>query len=180
MDKEELIKLINLKCDEMDSLLIKDLNKIFIENNEQSRNEALLRAIHSINFQIDYTIPIEKVISDLAIQVTKYIIKNGCIEEFHSGKFTIEDYENIPPNTPLKEICQLINENMNTLLQELVDKIGFLIKLFVQADYLHLNTAINGYKYCGKPINAPDIEKIESEYYDYVFQLTGMDKLLKK
>lgn len=180
MNKEQLIELIQEKFNEEDSILIEDLNELFLEENEPVRNQALLRALHNEQFEIDFEENIDKVIRDLAVQITQYIFRSGSIEDFHAGKYNFEDYKNIPPNTPIEDISQLTQANMKTLNKELVDKIGFLLKLFSRADYLHLNIAINGYKRYGNDWDDPNIEEIESEHNDYVLLITGMDKFLEK
>ncbi|WP_100401801.1 hypothetical protein [Bacillus sp. FJAT-42315] len=180
MKKEQLIQLIHEKFDEEDSILIEDLNEIFLDENESVRNQALLRALHSEQFEIDFEESLDKVIRDLAVQITQYIFRSGSIEGFHAGIYNFEDYENIPLNTPVEKISQLTQANMRTLNKELVDKIGFLLHLFASADYLHLNTAINGYKHYGSNWDAPDIQEVESDHNDYVLLRTGMDKFLKE
>ncbi|MER2071203.1 MAG: hypothetical protein ABS898_04780 [Psychrobacillus sp.] len=102
MKKEQLINFIQEKFDEHDSILIDDLDEIFMEENEAVRNEALIRALYNENLEIDFKMNIEKVIKDLSIQITQYIFRSGSIEDFHTGKYNFEDYENIPPNTPIE------------------------------------------------------------------------------
>ena len=180
MKKEQLIQMIQEKFDKEDCILIEDLHEIFLEENEPVRNEALLRTLHNEQFEINFDESLDKVIRDLAVQITQFIFRSGSIEDFHAGKYNFEDYENIPPNTPIEEISQLTQDNMKTLNKELVDKIGFLLKLFSRADYCHLNIAINSYKHYGDDWDEPNIEKEESEHNDYVLLLTGMKKFLEK
>lgn len=180
MKKEQLIQMIQEKFDEEDAILIEDLHEIFLEENEPARNEALLRVLHNNRFELNFDENLDKVIRDLAVQITQFIFRSGSIEDFHAGKYNFEDYENIPPNTPVEEISQLTDDNMKVLNKELVDKIGFLLHLFSRADYAHLNVAIDGYKHYGHDWDAPDIEKEESEHNDYVLLLTGMKKFLEK
>lgn len=179
MKKEQLIRMIQDKFDEKDSILIDDLHEIFLEENEPTRNEALLRALHNNNLEIDFEEDLEKVIRDLAVQITQYIFRSGSIEDFHAGKFNFENFDSIPLGTPIEEISQLTDANMKTLNKELVDKVGFLLHLFSQADYVQLNVAINGYKYYGDDWDAPNIEKMKAEHNDYLLLVTGMDKYLE-
>lgn len=180
MKKEQLIHLIQEKFDEYDSILIDDLNEIFIEESEAVRNEALVRALYNENLEIDFDMNIEQVIKDLSVQITQYIFRSGSIEDFHAGKYNFEDYENIPPNTPIESISQLTQGNMKTLNKELVDRIGFMLKLFVQADYHNLSSVINGYRHFGSDWDFPNIEEVEAEHNEYLLLITGMDKHLDK
>jgi len=181
MKKEQLIQLIQEKFDEHDSILIDDLDEIFNEENEAAvRNEALVRALHNEELEIDFEMNIEKVIKDLSVQITQYIFRSGSIEDFHARKYNFEDYESIPPNTPIESISQLTQGNMKTLNKELVDRIGFMIKLFVQADYHNLSTVINEYRHYGSDWDYPNIEEVEAKHNDYLLLITDMDKHLDK
>lgn len=179
MKKEQLIQLIQDKFDEEDAILIRDLEEIYDEEKEQGRNEALLRALYSDQFEIDYNEDLEIVIRELAIRITQYIFRSGSIEDFHAGKFSFSRYEEIPPNTPVEEISQLTDDNMKVLNKELVDHIGFILHLFSRADYLSLHTAISGYKFFGNDWDDPEIAKIQSKHNDYLLLVTGMDKHLE-
>ncbi|MFS0876183.1 hypothetical protein [Solibacillus isronensis] len=175
MKKKQLIQLIQNKFDEEDAILIRDLEEIFEEENEQGRNEALLRALYSDQLEIDYNEDLEIVIRELAIRITQYIFRSGSIEDFHAGKYGFADYEKIPPNTPVEEISQLTDENMKVLNKELVDHIGFILHLFSRADYFSLQIAINGYKFFGDDWDDPEIEKIQTKHNDYLLLVTGLD-----
>lgn len=180
MKKEQLIQEVQEWFDEEDSILIGDLDEVFQERGEPARNEALLRALHNDRCELNFDENLDKVIRDLAVRITQFIFRSGSIEDFHAGKYNFEDYENIPPNTPVEEISQLTDANMKVLNKELVDKIGFILHLFSRADYAHLNVAIDGYKGYGHDWDAPDIEKEESEHNDYVLLVTGKKKFLEK
>ena len=180
MNRETLLRLINEKFDEEDTILIEDLQWFFEEEGESTRNEALLRAIHSEQFEIDFELPVEKVIRDLAVWTTQQIFRSGTIEDLHAGKYNFEYYENIPPNTPIEEISQLTQENMKTLNKEFVDKIGFILKLFSQADYFKLAKFINSYRCYGDDWDNPNIKDVESELDDILLIITGARKYLDK
>ncbi|MCM3639332.1 hypothetical protein M3152_16660 [Sporosarcina luteola] len=180
MKKAELIKIINEKFNDLDSILIEELSEIFNQDNEQLRNEALLRAMHSEQFEVDFKIPLEKVIRDLAVWTTQKIFRSGTIEDLHAGEYSFEDYENIPPNTPVEQISQLTDDNMMILNKELVDKIGFMFTLFSRAEYFKFANFISGYRLYGTEWDKPNIEVVESNYYNYLLLITGMEKYLDK
>ncbi|MFJ5770339.1 hypothetical protein [Psychrobacillus sp. NPDC093180] len=178
MKKAELINFINEKFDELDTILIDDLQDIFEEEDESSRNEALLRALHSKDLEVNFGLPLEKVIRDLAVWTTEQIFRSGTIEELHAGRYNFEHYENIPPNTPIEHISQLTQENMKTLNKELVDNIGFILNLFSRADYFKLASFVNSYRHYGDDWDNPNVNSIESKHEDYLLLITGADKYL--
>lgn len=176
MHRETLLKLINEKFDEEDIILIEDLEVMFKEEGESARNETLLRVIHGEQIDVNYELPIEKVIRDLAVWTTHQIFRNGTIEDLHAGKYGFADFENIPPNTPIEQISQLTQKDMKNLNKELVDNVGFILKLFSQADYFKLAVFINSYRLDGDDWDNPNIKGVESEYNDYLLMLAGVEK----
>lgn len=179
MQKKQLIEAIQKSFNEEEAILIEDINKIFLKEDESKRNQALLRAVHNREFKIKFDVTLDKIIRDLAVQITHYIFRNGTIEDLHAGRYSFANYGDIPPDTPMEDISQLTQANMKTLNKELVDKIGFLLHHYANAGYANLHILLTEDTQNDPDWDDPDIETLEANHFDYLILKYGLDKYLK-
>lgn len=155
-DLEKLNKLFNTN----DEVIHDELSEVIFE---EERNDALLFYFSSLK---DETAPLEEVIKDLAIRLTKFTFRNGPIERMHAGNYLIEKFENIPPSTPLEKISQLTDEDMKILNTFMVDRIGYLLTLFANGEYTKLRYLLSSPFLSAYSWDNPNIDKIEKEFFE--------------
>ncbi|MER2262772.1 MAG: hypothetical protein ABS934_12240 [Psychrobacillus sp.] len=56
MQKKQLIEAIQKSFNEEEAILIEDINKIFLKEDESKRNQALLRAVHNREFKSKFDV----------------------------------------------------------------------------------------------------------------------------
>lgn len=114
-------------------------------------------------------------IRDLAIRITHFIFRNGPIERLHSGEYLIEELSTILKDTPLSKVSQLTEEDMKMLNKFMVDRIGYLLHLFQNAEYKKLQYVLGKYKPFGHYWHSPDVEKVDEEIKKSILITNGID-----
>ena len=102
---------------------------------EAARNEVLLEYLAIRGHKAVET---TKIIRDLSVEIAHFIFRNGPVEGMHSGNHSLEHFTEIPHDTPLKDISQLSEKDMEILNKFMVDRIGYLLTLYQQAEYTKL------------------------------------------
>lgn len=142
-----------------DELIQNELSEIV---DEEVRNDMLLFYLSNLK---EETASSEEIIKDLAVRLTKFVFRNGPVERLHSGKYLIENYDKIPPNTPLEQISQLTEADMKLLNTFTVDRIGYLLSLFANGEYTKLKHLLSSPFLSANSWDDPDIEKVEKEFF---------------
>lgn len=143
---------------ELDDILILDLEDIYELDGESTRNDELLYYLSRSESAETST-----VIRDLSVTIAHFIFRNGPVERIHSGPHPIEKFMDIPSDTPLRDISQLTEIDMEILNKFMVDRIGYLLTLYQKAEYTKLRIVLDAFERPGFNWDSPDIEKVEKE-----------------
>lgn len=163
-ERERVLSKVNSQFQEIDYEIHSDLIGFDELAGESERNSLVMGLIN--DGLKDNIIDSEKNTVELSKKIVHFIFRNGYVEDLHAGEFLIEDYENIPKGTPLEKISQLTEEDMKNLNIYMMDRVGFLLKLFQNGEYTKLNFILGKYSLYGRNWDEPNTTKIEVEFED--------------
>lgn len=173
-EREQVVSKANSQLQEIDYEIHSDLIGFDDVAGESGRNSMVMGFIN--DGLKDNTINSEKNTIELSKKIVHFIFRNGYVEKLHAGKFLIEEYENIPKGTPLEMISQLTEEDMENLNKYMMDRVGYLLKLFQGGEYTKLSYLLGRYSHEGRTWDEPNTRKIEEQFEDILLINDWLDR----